>query len=157
MEEYQILVVQHHERPSLAHVQSEDLKALLRKCWDPVPRHRPTFTEIRTELERIVDMHRKSASHGRFSSFRRGNTSSRSLSPGRRRARGSAEERKRGNSLERNNRGKAGPEGRNRKCATKMGPEGPSDSRRSLFTVFSSRSSMYTSVEDDGFDGDHSL
>jgi hypothetical protein len=155
MEEYKVAVVQHHERPPLEHVPSEALKSLLKKCWDPVPDYRPTFTQVRAELEDIVGEHRKSTAQksGRFS-FRR--QSSRSKSPVARRDRGSksmvenaAGDREK--SIERNTKTP------NKRTLTKSASDMPDNSgsgNRFSHSIFdnSDRASHYVSVEDDGGD-----
>jgi serine/threonine protein kinase len=57
IEEFQHEVVQCHQRPNLSYVKSENLRALLKKCWDPEPMQRPSFQEIREELELFIKAH----------------------------------------------------------------------------------------------------
>ena len=42
------------ERPKLSLIKHAGLRSLIGRCWDPIPNDRPTFTDIRIELETIV-------------------------------------------------------------------------------------------------------
>ena len=70
MEDFQFKVVQNHERPNLSYVKSERLRSLIANCWDPEPRRRPTFTQVRMELEDILQEQRVKSSQGAYTSLR---------------------------------------------------------------------------------------
>ena len=42
------------ERPKLSSIRHSGLRSLMERCWDPLPEGRPSFTEVRQELENIV-------------------------------------------------------------------------------------------------------
>jgi serine/threonine protein kinase len=42
------------ERPKLSLVKHSGLRSLMERCWDPLPEKRPSFTDVRRELENIV-------------------------------------------------------------------------------------------------------
>lgn len=71
LEEYKFKVVQCHERPNISHVKSKPLQILIQKCWDPEPDNRPTFSEVRQQLEGIVQEHKETPPQQRFGSLRR--------------------------------------------------------------------------------------
>ena len=43
--------------PTLKHVASDELRALLQECWNPVPQLRPTFASIRPRLDHVIINH----------------------------------------------------------------------------------------------------
>jgi hypothetical protein len=69
MEDFKCRVVENHERPSLTNVKSERLRSLIEQCWDPEPRKRPTFTQVREQLEDILREHQEKSSSGPFATL----------------------------------------------------------------------------------------
>jgi hypothetical protein len=62
--DFKVKVVQNHERPNLAYVKCERLRSLIAICWDPEPRRRPTFAQVRAQLEEILQEHGGKSSQG---------------------------------------------------------------------------------------------
>lgn len=54
MEDFRMAVFLDHKRPDLSLVKSGDLRNLITKCWDPTPSARPTFVQVRQELEQFL-------------------------------------------------------------------------------------------------------
>lgn len=54
MEDFRTAVFLDHKRPDLSLVKSGDLRNLIAKCWDPTPSARPTFVQVRQELEQFL-------------------------------------------------------------------------------------------------------
>lgn len=48
------MAVDSHHRPSLRKIASPQLKSLLKACWDPDPRVRPTFALVAKEVETVA-------------------------------------------------------------------------------------------------------
>ncbi|KAI2506953.1 protein tyrosine kinase [Fragilaria crotonensis] len=46
------------ERPKLSSVKHAGLRSLMQRCWDPIPDNRPSFTDIRIQLETIISKSR---------------------------------------------------------------------------------------------------
>ena len=46
------------ERPKLSSVKHAGLRSLMQRCWDPIPDNRPSFTDIRIQLETIISTSR---------------------------------------------------------------------------------------------------
>jgi serine/threonine protein kinase len=46
------------ERPKLSLVKHAGLRSLIQRCWDPIPGNRPSFTDVRIQLETIISKSR---------------------------------------------------------------------------------------------------
>jgi len=54
LEDFCQTVLRDGQRPPIQHVLNEDLRNLIQRCWHPIPCSRPTFTQIRQQLELIL-------------------------------------------------------------------------------------------------------
>ena len=54
-EHYKHMIINRKWRPSLKSISSSHLRNLISKCWDDNPSKRPTFTQIRYELQDFIN------------------------------------------------------------------------------------------------------